>query len=184
MTGQRYVSAWDSGLLNMGGHWIKEESRANSDTFNDLMQMDHVIRVGEDGLVYDDAHGVYAPEINVETDDDGQILKEYEDVFKADVERQGWEVESGWSGQDSGKYNGPFMHESEFIGGGLAEHILSTPGYWTVCAVYVASEECPNESPTCTLSDPCVICYDGTGKDRDQDYAGWVVLHREVGEGE
>lgn len=183
MTGQRYVSAWDAGLRGMGGHWIKEGARHRSATLDSLMEMDHVIRVDADGLVHDDAQGVYAPEVNVATDDDGSILKEHEDAFKADMERQGWAPEYGWSGQNSGKYNGPFMHESEFIGGGLAEHILSTPGYWAACAVYVESEECPNGSPTCKLSDPCVICYDGTGEAREQVPAGWVVMHRDAPEG-
>lgn len=180
--GQRYVSAWNSGLRNLGGSWIKEGSRSKNDTLDSLMEIDHVIRVDGDGLVYNDAQGVYAPEINVDTDDDGQILKEHEDAFRTSMEEQGWTVEYGWSGQNSGRYNGPFMHTSEFIGGGLAEHILSTPGYWVACAVDVDSEECPNDSPTCKLSDPCVLCYDGTGEDREQEPAGWVVLHKEVPE--
>jgi hypothetical protein len=142
-----------------------------------------VIRVDGDGMVHDDVHGVYAPEISVYTDDDGSILKEHEDAFKASMERQGWTVEYGWSGQNSGKYNGPFMDDSEFIGGSLAEHILTTPGYWVACAVHVDSEECPNESPTCKLSDPCVLCYDGTGEARERVPAGWIVAHKEIPEG-
>jgi hypothetical protein len=153
--GQRYVSAWDAGVRNLGGHWIKQGSRSKGDTLDSLMQTDHVIRVVGDGLVHDDVRDVYVPEIDMATDDDGQILKEHEDAFKASMECQGWTVEFGWSGQNSGKYNGPVMHVSEFIGGSLAEHILTTPGYWVACAVIVDSEECPNESPTCKLSDPC-----------------------------
>ena len=74
------------------------------------------------------------------------------------------------------------MHTSEFIGGALAEHIISTPGYWVACAVDVDSEVCPNGSPTCKLSDPCVICTDETGEQREREAAGWVILHREASE--
>lgn len=42
----------------------------------------------------------------------------------------GWELLTGFTGQYS--YNGPAMHPSEYIGGGLARHILDTPGLYTV----------------------------------------------------
>ena len=42
----------------------------------------------------------------------------------------GWELLTGFSGQYS--YNGPGMHASEYIGGGLAQHILDTTGLYTV----------------------------------------------------
>jgi hypothetical protein len=141
------------------------------------MEIDLAVRVHPDGSVTD-AAGVYAPEVSMDTGDDGQILAGHEAAMVADLKRQGWDVESGWTGQQG--YRGPVMHTSEFIGGRLAEHILATPGYWVACAVYVASEECPNGSPTCTLSDPCVICHDHTGKDREQDCAGWIIAHREA----
>lgn len=178
--GQRYVSAWDNGVRNLGGSWIKEGSRSKGDTLDSLMESDHVIRIDADGLVHDDVRNVYAPEINMSTDDDGQILQEHDDALIADLERQGWTVETGWTGQYGNHAKNPVMHTSEFIGGGLAEHILSTPGYWVACAVYVDSEECPNDSPTCKLSDPCVICCDGSGEARERDCAGWAVMHREA----
>lgn len=90
------------------------------------MGIDHVVRVHPDGSVTD-AAGVYAPEISMDTDDDGQILAEHDAAMVADLKRQGWDVESGWTGQHG--YHGPLMHTSEFIGGRLAEHITATPGY-------------------------------------------------------
>lgn len=178
--GQKYVSAWDNGIRSMGGHWIKEGSRSASDTLDALMTADHVIRVGEDGLIYDDVRDVYEPEIIMGTDDNGQILQEHDDALIGHLRAQGWEPELGWTGQYGDHSRNPVMHTSEFIGGPLAKHIVSTPGYWVCCPVYVDSEVCPNESKTCKLSDPCVICYDGTGEDREQVCAGWLVAHREA----
>jgi hypothetical protein len=183
MAGQRYVSAWDNGVRNLGGSWIKEGSRSKSDTLDALMSMDHVIRVDAGGLVHDDVRGVHAPEINMDTDDDGQILAEHDAALIADLERAGWTAETGWTGQYGNHKDNPVMHVSEFIGGSLAEHILSTPGYWVACMVEVDSEVCPNESPTCKLSDPCVICTDESGEQREREAVGWVVLHREPQEG-
>lgn len=180
MTGQRYVSAWDNGMRNLGAHWIKEGSGSKSDTLDTLMLMDHVIRVDADGLVHDDARGMCAPEINMQTDDTGSIFAEHDAALIADLERQGWTAETGWTGQYGDHKTSPVMHTSEFIGGSLAEHIVTTPGYWVACAVDVDSEVCPNDSPTCKLSDPCVICTDGTGDDRERDTAGWVLLHHPV----
>jgi hypothetical protein len=155
MTGQHYVSAWDAGVRNLGGHWIREGSRGTrSDTLDSLMQMDHVIRVDDDGLVHDDAQGVYAPEISISTARDGiSVLDEHEKAFIADMARVGWSVESGWSGQNSGRYSGPVMHDSEFVGGSLAEHILTTPGYWVACVASTLDEN---------------------------DDEGWVVMHHPV----
>ena len=180
MTGQRYVPAWDNGLRNMGGHWIKEGARSKSDSLDALMQADHVIRVDDYGMVHDDARGVYAPEINMQTDDAGQILAEHDAALIADLERQGWAAETGWTGQYGSHGSDPIMHASEFIGGDLAEHIVGTPGYWVACAVDVDSEECPNASERCTLSAPCDDCFDGTGDDRKREAVGWVLLHHPV----
>jgi hypothetical protein len=168
----------------LGAHWIKEGGRSANESLDSLMQMDHVIRVDESGLVHDDVWGVYAPEISIGTADDGiSILDEHEQQLIKDMAREGWAVESGWSGQNSGLYDGPIMHDSEFIGGHLAEHVIGTPGYWVACAVDVDSVECPNDSPACTLSNPCATCTDGTGNDRERERAGWVLLHRGLPEG-
>lgn len=152
--GDRYVSAWDMGRRDMGAHWVREGSRGSkNDSLDARMEMDHVIYVDGDGLV-SDARDVHAPEVNTDhlDDDAGSVLKEHEATMVEDVRRQGWELESGWTGQYS--YNGVGMHASEFIGGGLAEHILTTPGYWVACLVMLA--------------------------DGDGDADSWVVAHREL----
>lgn len=120
-------------------------------TLNDVMEFDHVIRVAGNGAV-SDVDNVYAPELLIATDDDGQILPEHDAELRADAERQGWTLLTGFTGQYS--YNGPLMHASEFVGGGLERHILSNPGLY--CAVAVEIDN-----------------------DRDDEPAGWVVAYRE-----
>ena len=51
-----------------------------------------------------------------------------------------WTLITGRTGQYG--YNGPTFHNSEYIGGGLADFILDTPGYY----VAVLSEHSP-ETP-------------------------------------
>lgn len=41
-----------------------------------------------------------------------------------------WSLLTGFTGQHG--YSGPGLHASEYIGGGLARHILDTPGLYTV----------------------------------------------------
>lgn len=47
-----------------------------------------------------------------------------------DALEKGWELLHGFSGQHD--YNGPAMHPSEYVGGGLARYILENPGYYVV----------------------------------------------------
>lgn len=136
-----------------------------------IMKTDRVIRSHGDGTVSVE-RGTYAPEVSCETDDDGQISKEDDASMVASIERQGWKVESGWSGQYL--YSGPIMHVSEFVGGRVAEHVLETDGLWVAVDVYV-------DSDGCKLSAPCAPCMDGTGRDRDQNKAGWLLCFREDG---
>jgi hypothetical protein len=107
------------------------------DKLNDVMEFDHVVQVGEGGAVTD-AEGVYAPELHMETDDDGQILDAHERDYIEQARRQGWQLLTGWTGQYG--YRGPVMHSSEFVGGALAEHILETPGTYVVTAVETDDE--------------------------------------------
>jgi hypothetical protein len=123
----------------------------STDWLNDVMELNHPVRVNEDGSVTESLYpNVYAPESNIETSYDGQISKEHEDRWTESMRRQGWEPERGWTGQD--RYSGPLMHASEFVGGGLARHILETPGVWVAVSV-----ECLRDDP-----DPgdlsCVYC--------------------------
>lgn len=57
------------------------------------------------------------------------------DTFTAEHQpRHGWDLLDGWSGQDG--YSGPLMHQSEYIGGGMARHILNTPGIYVALVNY------------------------------------------------
>jgi hypothetical protein len=98
------------------------------------MDWDHVIRINADGEV-EDVKGVYAPDVFVQLADDdyGSILKDAEDEMVREVERQGWELMTGYSGQYG--YHGPIMHVSEYVGGGLERDIRETPGLYVVVAV-------------------------------------------------
>ena len=89
------------------------------DTLNDVMEMDHVIRVHPDGTVSDHVEGEYAPECYWVEGAAPYDLEGYSDD---------WTPHTGASNQQG--YSGPIMHASEYIAGGLARHILSTPGLW------------------------------------------------------
>jgi hypothetical protein len=132
---------------------------------NGKMVPGHVVYVSDDGRVLD-ANNVYAPEINCDYDgpfSEAQISDEHERDMVEYAERQGWAIESGWSHQDSGRYNGPIMHTSEYIGGNLAAHILATPGLWMAESVELhPGEEDPEYN-------------NGSG---ESDAAGWVFAHR------
>jgi hypothetical protein len=101
-------------------------------SLNSIMEFDHVIRVNEDGSVSDE-NDVYAPDIYIETDDDGQILDEHERAYIADANDQGWDLMTGYTDQSG--YSGPIMHPSEFIGEDMADDILESPGIYVVIEV-------------------------------------------------
>lgn len=102
---------------------------------NTIMEFDHVVRVDGDGNVSDVDVPFFAPEVVVETDADGSILGEHEAEMLRSIRAQGWDLLTGFTGQYS--YNGPIMHSSEYIGGGLEKHILANPGYYVTVVVAV-----------------------------------------------
>jgi hypothetical protein len=157
MAGVRYVSAWDEGLRNLGAHWVRDDrkSRGVNDSLNSLMQMDHVIRVDGDGLVYGDVKDMYGPEsFYAPVDKDGQYTPDTEREIREQLRSQGWEPEGGWSNQQGTKSDDYTMHDSEFIGGSLAEHILTTPGYWVACEVRTDEDD-----------------------EETDNHAGWLIAH-------
>lgn len=105
---------------------------------NDLMDIDHVITVDEGGHVTE-PQGIYAPELEMEVDGDGQILDGHEAAYKAEAARQGWELLEGFTGQHA--YRGPVMHPSEYVGGGLEDHIRETPGTYVAIVVRCSDGE-------------------------------------------
>lgn len=143
---------------------------------NELMEFDRVIRVAEDGTITKphDIH-CYA---------DLNVAPNGNDEFDLS---DGWELLKGFTGQYS--YNGPVMHASEFIGGGLERHIRETPGYYVALVVEARCDYekhtkqysqfganllcscgatyCEDESSACDVEQGC-----------DCEPAGWAIAYR------
>lgn len=98
------------------------ERKVTRDTLNAAMGFDHVVMVGVNGTVTD-FPDVYAPDLY-----DGQLSDSEWSFFT-----------NGYSGQSG--YSGPIMHASEYVGGKLADDILSTPGVYAVIASYDSPED-------------------------------------------
>lgn len=131
---------------------------ARKRALEDIMEIDHVIRVNPDGTITESVPGVYAPDLLMATADDdcGSILAGHEADYIAQAERQGWCLERGWTGQYG--YSGLAMHPSEYIGGDLEEHILKTPGLWV--AITIETDR-------------------SVGDDDPDEPVGWAVAYRE-----
>ena len=100
---------------------------ATPDTLNDEMDFDTVIYSHGDGTVSDVSPDtpLYGPGVYICELEDGTWVGEAMD--------EPWELLDGFSGQYG--YSGPHMHASEYIGGGLARHILATAGFYVVTVV-------------------------------------------------
>lgn len=143
---------------------------------NDLMQFDHVIEVHPDGTVTE-PRDTWAPEV---IDSDGTLSQ-------GGTAGTGWSLLNGYSGQD--RYAGPVMHQSECIGGVLADDILSQPGQYV--ALIVPGEcdevECEgHESLAGEHMSETTYC-DGSCNTHecdgcDPEPAGWAIAYRETGE--
>ena len=94
------------------------------DTLNEAMAFDSVIYSHGDGTV-SDAHTMRSPYVYIAEQEDGTWVGEALD--------EPWALLDGFSGQYG--YSGPHMHASEYIGGGLARHILETAGFYVVTVV-------------------------------------------------
>jgi hypothetical protein len=128
-------------------------------TYEDLefMDFDHVFTITEDGTIEDADE--YAP--SVEHDDKYDVLID----GTPHLESETWEAFStGYTGQHG--YNGPVMHVSEYLSGGLADDMLSTPGIFVIEVV---------DAP-CDYDDPDTLCDIETGCGCDP--AGWIVLRK------
>ena len=89
---------------------------------NEIMEFDHVIRVNGAGAIS------AVPEIYAPSSLDGEIDSDKWEFFT-----------TGYSGQD--RYNGPWMHNSEYIGGRLEDDILATPGVYVSIVGYYLPED-------------------------------------------
>jgi len=95
-------------------------------TLSDIMDFGHVIRVRRDGAISDAGAGIYAPELVQYQSADG--------TWTEDLGNDDWELLDGFTGQCG--YSGPMMHQSEYIGGRLEDHIRANPGLYV--AIYPA----------------------------------------------
>lgn len=123
-----------------------------------LMGFEEVIAVTGHGRIVR-VGGVSVPEAHIGAlDDDARsIMPEHDRALIAYFRRHGWELETGWTGQQGDHRNNPLLHPSEYIGGRLEEHIRETPGLWVAVPVYD----------------------EGTGESTGY----WAVAHRESTEG-
>lgn len=129
-------------------------TRATAGNLDRLLGLDTLpVRIGPDGMT-SERRDVSVPdsELYVNADLDGQVPNSEDSDLMARLRARGWDVLTGWTGQYS--YNGPLMHSSEYVGGGLARHILANPGTYAAAVV-----ECVNP--------------DGS---RDETPAGWIVV--------
>mgnify|MGYP001597727465 CR=1 FL=1 len=111
---------------------------------NDLMQMDHVVQVHPDGSVTE-PDGIWAPDVTVETDDDGQYVATRSDQghftgWNVHVDGDGWVLLKGYAWDDGSE----LLPSSQYIGGALAAAILETPGYYVATVVSDDTDEPSN----------------------------------------
>lgn len=137
--------------------WADELSDKQLDKLGkeiDSQEFDSVFQVTRAGVV-DGPEGIHAPCVY---DDPGSDIT----IDMGPTTGFGWWALSGYTGQD--RYNGAVMHRAEFIGGRLAEDIISMsaeaeaegrPMLWAVVGVSDLDED-----------------------DEDENPFGWAVLHR------
>jgi hypothetical protein len=109
------------------------------------VEFDHPFTIEADTVL--DVPGVFAPSVYSWEQEDGTWSE-------AEPEDSAWQLVShGWTGQD--RYKGPVMHNSEFIGEGIAERLAEMAEDYRAFAV-------------------CAV--DCIGLDGEQEHDGWVVL--------
>ena len=134
------------------------EKKITAENLNDAMEFYHVIRVDAAGNVTDSPEDVYCEGWvqSVLTDPETDL---WEDEFNLP---EGWQLMTGYTGQYG--YNGPVMHSSEFIGGGMARDILETPGDYVALVV---ESDCGYTQEHCSEETGC-----------NCEPAGWVVAFK------
>lgn len=150
-------------------------------SLNDHMAFDHVVQVHADGTVTDPEWNVYAPELHAISDDDGSHTAETDPDLDRQATEQGWHLQRGNTGQYS--YNGPCMHSSEYIGGGLEDRIRATPGLWVAVVI---QEDDDTDLSWALLWRPALDCEDREpfgihSDDRVQVYRGKPYSERWCG---
>lgn len=127
---------------------------------NDLMTFGHVVVSDGHGNVTEPSSREYGPEvIYANADYDGQLIK-LPGASDFDIDMCGygdWELLRGFTGQHL--YHGAIMHQSEYIGGALEDHIRQNAGYYVAVIVDVL--------PNLDADEP--------------DNAGWAVAFKGLG---
>lgn len=104
------------------------------DELRAVMDFDRTVRVHADGTVTDDARE-FAPDVVYVEGSAGRVM----------TEGAHWQLLTGYTSQHG--YRGPIMHASEYIGGRLADDILSTPGVYVVVEVREPDTSYPEGDP-------------------------------------
>ena len=134
--------------------------KVTAENLNSVMEFEHVIRVAADGTVTDSPYSVGSRDAYF----DLNVTADGVDEFDMS---EGWELLKGFTGQHG--YNGPVMHSSEYIGGGMARDILETPGDYVALEV---SGRCEYDGSTdCDVETGC-----------DCEPAGWAVAFKPLEE--
>ena len=126
-------------------------SNLDTTSLNELMQFDQYITVHADG--------------NITSNPEPCYINNIYDTFGAELDGswRGWRLLTGFSNQHD--YTGPLFHESEYIGGGLEQHIRTHPGKYVALIVYA------DDGGTTNVTD------DMNAED-DIDIDGWVIAYR------
>lgn len=86
-----------------------------------------------------------------------------EDINLGDIGMGEWD---NLSSQYTGQHGAPnSMHDSEYLGGGMAEEIANTPGEYAMPYItWYCETDCECEDD----------------ESHDQDIEGWLILHRDI----
>lgn len=109
-----------------------------ADNLNEVMEFDTVVSVFSNGVV-EVLPNIYAPDVTQYIDEHGSAPNEPE-ICQSEptiAAPDYWEFLTGYTGQHG--YNGACMHQSEYVGGRLAQDILDEPAVYCVVAIY---EDC------------------------------------------
>lgn len=144
-------------------------------SLNDIMEFDHIVKVDAEGNVTDTDMSVGSTKAYF----DLNVTPDGTDEFELS---EGWSLLSGFTGQYG--YNGPVMHPSEYVGGGLERHILETPGYYVVLEVG-AYDSHDWQQATFTGAKTCSRCgllpldeEDMGSTCKSDEPAGWAIAYK------
>jgi hypothetical protein len=129
------------------------------DTLDGTAEWDYPFRIEPGGVYTDGLAGVHEPDVYVDCDADGSMLPQAVERLAADLRGQGWEP-VGTSGQQGG---GWVMHASEYLGGRLADEVISTPGVYVLVEVRGLYTDEVDEARAAEL---------------DESPIGWTLLRR------